>query len=71
MTNAYTLDEVHEEIKGIYEFFYIAAGPGVTAREEGHLGSLWAIHDRLVEEQREVLDFDTFEAEFGRGNRNG
>lgn len=50
MTNAYTLDEVHDEIKGIYEFFYIAS-PGTTPLEVGHLGALWSIADRLHAEE--------------------
>lgn len=51
MTNAYTLDEVHEEINGIYRFFAVAA-PGVTPVETDHLGALWSIADRLhVEEE--------------------
>lgn len=50
MTNgAYTLDEIHEEIRDIYEWWAETA-PGVTPREEGRLGALWHLADLLHEE---------------------
>jgi hypothetical protein len=47
----YNLDSVHEDIKTIYEWWAVQA-PGVTPIEENELGSLWAIADRLHEEER-------------------
>lgn len=47
---AYTLDEVHDEIQSIYLWWAIQA-PGVTPLEEGHLGDLWSLADRLAEEE--------------------
>jgi len=47
---AYTLDEVHEEIKSIYYWWAIQA-PGVTPLEEGHLGDLWSLADRMHAEE--------------------
>lgn len=66
---AYTLDEVHDEIQSIYLWWAITAGPEIAVQEAGHLGDLWALHDRMVEEQRANLTPEEFEAEYGRGNR--
>lgn len=50
MTNAYTLAEVEQDIHDTYQWFHKEA-PGVTPREEGNLGALWALHDLLIEEE--------------------
>lgn len=49
--NPYNLDSVHEAIKTIYEWWSVQA-PGVRPVEGNELGSLWAIADRLYEEER-------------------
>ena len=67
MGNAYTLEEVEQEISQTYQWFHREAGVTVYPREEGHLGSLWALHDLLVEDRREVLTAEEFKAEHGRG----
>lgn len=53
MSEAYTLDTVHEEIAEVYRWFAREA-PGVTPREEGVLGALWALADALHEEENDV-----------------
>lgn len=68
--NPYNLDSVHEDIKTIYEWWAIQA-PDVHPQEDGTLAALWAVADRLVEDQRETLTDDNFKSEFGKGNRNG
>lgn len=50
-TDAYTLDEIHEEIAEIYHWF-AQASPGVRPQETGRLGALWSLHDLMVEEER-------------------
>lgn len=47
----YNLDTVHDEIRGMY-LWWSEQAPGVTPLEEGHLADLWAIADRLHEEER-------------------
>lgn len=49
--NPYNLDSVHEDIKTIYEWWAIQA-PDVHPQEDGTLAALWAIADRLHEEER-------------------
>lgn len=39
-----TLEQVEQEIYETYQWFAHEA-PGVTVREEGHLGRLWAVAD--------------------------
>jgi hypothetical protein len=63
----YTLDEVHADIHTIYRWWAEKA-PGVTPVEENELGALWALADRLVEDQRTTLTPEQFSHEFGRGN---
>lgn len=47
----YTLDEVHADIHTIYRWWAEQA-PGVTPVEENELGALWALADRMHEEER-------------------
>lgn len=47
----YNLDSVHEDIRTIYQWWAEQA-PGVTPVEENELGALWALADRLHEEER-------------------
>ncbi len=47
----YNLDSVHEDIRTIYRWWAEQA-PGVTPVEENELGALWALADRLHEEER-------------------
>lgn len=65
----YTLEEVEQDIYNHYRFFYSEVGSTVTPREEGQLGSLWALYDLLVEDLRGVIPGGEFEREYGRGNQ--
>lgn len=69
MGNAYTLEEVENELYETYQWFHKEAGVSVVPREEGQLGSLWALHDLLVEDRRTELPPEEFRAEHGRGNQ--
>lgn len=42
-----TLEQVEMEINHFYKWFAREA-PGVTAREEGTLGDLWALADAMI-----------------------
>lgn len=55
MTEAYTLDEIHDEIAEHYRFF-AKERPGVWPQETGRLGALWRLHDILVEEGQWTTD---------------
>lgn len=68
MNNAYTLAEVEQEIYDTYHWFHREGGVSVYPREEGMLGSLWSLHDLLVEDRRSELTPEEFEAEYGSGN---
>lgn len=49
MENAYTLEEVENEIFETYRWFH-EQSPGVRPQETGQLGALWALWDILIEE---------------------
>lgn len=42
-----SIEEVENSIREIYLFFAKEA-PGVTPREEGRLGDLWELFDKMV-----------------------
>lgn len=56
MNNAYTLEEVEQEIHDTYRWFHENAGVTVYPREEGQLGALWALFDLLIEEEDDGKD---------------
>lgn len=45
-----SINEVENEIAGIYHW-YAKEAPGVTPIETGHLANLWALADRIYEEE--------------------
>lgn len=50
MDNAYTLEEVENEISETYKWFH-KENPTVKPQETGQLGALWALFDILIEEE--------------------
>lgn len=49
-SDAYTLEEVENEIRSTYEWFH-RENPLVKPQETGQLGALWALFDILIEEE--------------------
>lgn len=51
-SNAYTLEEVENEISETYKWFHRTGGVNVKPQETGQLGALWALFDLLIEEEQ-------------------
>lgn len=51
MGNAYTLEEVENELYETYKWFH-QENPLVKPQETGQLGALWALFDLLIEEEQ-------------------
>lgn len=54
MTEAapYTLAQVEQEIYDTYQWFH-EQNPHVYPQETGQLGALWALHDIMIEEEKD------------------